>query len=110
MSKLLDDPRIDPRIKATLGMVPSETQLDAKSRDEMVAEANSAEALARMEQMKAVFTMMDNEQIAPSAGLSIATHQFVSSPDGNTIQVQFIRPESRGRIPACTTSTAAACR
>ena len=80
-------------------MVPSETQLDAKSRDEMVAEANSAEALARMEQMKAVFTMMDNEQIAPSAGLSIATHQFVSSPDGNTIKVLFIRPESPGPHP-----------
>ena len=99
MSKLLNDPRIDPRIKAVMGMMPTESQRDAKSRDELVAEANSSEALARMEQMKGFFAMLDSEEIAPSMGLSIATHQFTSAPDGNTIKVQLIRPESAGPIP-----------
>ena len=99
MSKLLNDPRIDPRIKAVMGMMPTESLLDAKSRDELVAEANSAEALARMEQMKGFFAILDSEQIAPSTGLSIATHEFTSAPDGNTIKVQFIRPESADPVP-----------
>jgi acetyl esterase/lipase len=99
MSKLANDPRIDPRIKAVMGMMPTESQRDAKSRDEMVAEANSAEALARMEQMKGFFAMLDSEAIAPSTGLSITRHEFASAPDGNTIQVQFIRPESAGPLP-----------
>jgi acetyl esterase/lipase len=99
MSKLLDDPRIDPRIKAVMGMMPMASQPDATSRDELLAEANSAESIARMEQMKGFFAMLDNEQIAPSTGLAIATHEFTSSPDGNTIKVQFIRPESAGPLP-----------
>jgi acetyl esterase/lipase len=37
--------------------------------------------------------------VAPSAGLDIATHEFKSSPDGNTIRVQLIRPESDGPLP-----------
>ncbi len=99
MSKLTDDPRIDPRIKATMGMMPMERQTDARSREEMVAEANSPEAVSRMETLKAAFSMLDSEQIAPSTGLSIATHEFKSSPDGNTIKVQFIRPESASPLP-----------
>jgi acetyl esterase/lipase len=52
-----------------------------------------------MEQMKGFFAILDSEQIAPSTGLSIATHEFTSAPDGNTIKVQLIRPESAGPHP-----------
>ncbi|MCP4002591.1 MAG: alpha/beta hydrolase [bacterium] len=99
MSKLQEDPRIDPRIKATMAAFPTTSQPDARSRDELLAEANTAEAIALREQMVAGFELMDNEQIAPSAGLSIATHEFTSDPDGNTIKVQFIRPESSEPLP-----------
>ena len=36
---------------------------------------------------------------APSVGLSIATTQFVSEPDGNTVKLQVIRPESDVPLP-----------
>jgi acetyl esterase len=42
---------------------------------------------------------LDNEAIAPSAGLSISTERVVSAPDGNTINIQFIRPDIATRVP-----------
>jgi hypothetical protein len=72
---------------------------DVRSRDELIAEVNQPQAIAQREQMTQVFDLMDNEQIAPSKGLSVATHEFRSSPDGNTIKVQLIRPEAREPLP-----------
>src|SRR5215475_3406910 len=99
MSKLLDDRRIDPRIKAAMGGFPSMVQSDVRSRDELLAEVEKPEAIAQREQMNRVFDLMDNEQIAPSKGLTVATHEFRSSPDGNTIKVQLIRPDVREALP-----------
>jgi acetyl esterase/lipase len=44
--------------------------------------------------------MVDNESVAPSAGLRITTETFTSSPDGNTIKIQYIRPDTAERL-AC---------
>lgn len=99
MSKLQEDRRIDPRIKAAMGAFPTLAQSDARSRDELLAEANQPQAIAQREQMTKLFDLMDNEQIASSAGLSVATHEFRSAPDGNTVKVQFIRPEAREPLP-----------
>lgn len=99
MTKLNDDPRVDPRIKALMGAMPPMSQSDAQSREQMLEEANTPEALALREQMVAMFEMVDNEDVAPSSGLEITTHEFVSNPDGNTIQVQFIRPATDERLP-----------
>jgi hypothetical protein len=30
---------------------------------------------------------MDSEKIAPSAGLTVRTETFISSPDGNTVKL-----------------------
>jgi len=43
--------------------------------------------------------MCDDENIAPSTGLDVSVHEFTSSPDGNTIQIQLIRPESEEPLP-----------
>jgi len=99
MSKITEDPRIDPRIKAAMGAFPSLSNGDAADRQEVLDEANSAEALAAQESMKGMFEMMDNEEVAPSAGLAITDHEFVSAPDGNTIKVRFIRPDSDETLP-----------
>ena len=99
MSKLTDDPRIDPRIKAVMGAFPSGNPGDGESREALVAAANSPSANAMREQMSGMFKMMDNEEVAPSAGLDINTHEFVSAPDGNSIKVQFIRPRSDEPLP-----------
>jgi acetyl esterase/lipase len=88
-SKLADDRRIDPRIKA-----------DAASREQLLAEENSPAGKAAAEASKVWMDMLDNEQVAPSAGLTTTTESFVSSPDGNTIKIQFIRPATDERV-AC---------
>lgn len=98
-SKLNDDPRIDPRIKALMGAVPTQSQGDAASREELLAEANSELAKAAREALGAFMEMVDDENIAPSAGLEVSTHEFKSSPDANTVQVQLIRPESDAPLP-----------
>ena len=46
-----------------------------------------------------MFSLMDNEVAAPSAGLKISTTEFISDPDGNTIKLQVIRPTSATPLP-----------
>jgi acetyl esterase/lipase len=99
MSKLAEDPRIDPRIKAVMGAMPAVSQGDAESREQIVAEANTEQALAARKGMETFMALCDNEDIAPSTGLDISTHEFTSAPDGNTIRVQLIRPQSDEPLP-----------
>jgi acetyl esterase len=98
-SKLNDDPRIDPRIKALMGAMPSGSQADAESREQVLAEANSETALAGRAALEGFMTLCDNEDVAPSAGLDVSTQEFTSSPDGNTIKIQLIRPQSKEPLP-----------
>ena len=94
-----NDPRIDPRLRAMLGAFPPVEVNDIESREAALAEANTPEARAADEAMAAFMEMADNEEVAPSAGLSIVTHEITSEPDGNTINIQFIRPDSREPVP-----------
>jgi acetyl esterase len=99
MTKMKQDPRIDPRIKTLLGNLPVTPFANVQSRQQALDEASMPEAVALREQREALFEYVDNEKVAPSAGLEISTHQFVSSPDGNTIKVQFIRPANSEKLP-----------
>ena len=99
MSKINDDPRIDPRIKATMGAMPAPTAANVTSREQLLEEANSPEAQARQAQMKAMMDMIDNEQVAPSAGLRVADYSFTSTPDGNQVNIQFVRPDNDETLP-----------
>ncbi|HEY5647634.1 MAG TPA: alpha/beta hydrolase, partial [Pseudomonadales bacterium] len=94
-----NDPRLDPRIRAMLSAMPVAVPGDATSRDQLLAEARSAEAVAAREAMRGVLEAADNEALAPSTGLVISTHTFVSRPDRNEIKVQFIRPETDQPVP-----------
>jgi acetyl esterase/lipase len=93
-SKLAADPRIDPRLKAIFAWPDRPPVGDISDREALIAVANSAEALAGEAAMDALFGAMDTEANAPAAGLSIRTDSFVSAPDGNTIQVAIIRPDT----------------
>ena len=96
----ITDSRIDPRIRARLAAMPSsDGQSDAVDWVTMVAEANSETAKKNRDAGAATFEAMDNETIAPTAGLSISTETFTSSPDGNSIRVQFIRPDNQEVVP-----------
>ena len=97
--KISQDPRIDPRIKALFGAFPEIAMEDATSRETMVAKANSDEAKAREQATQAFFESFDNENIAPSDGIHIDTHVVTSQPDNNSINIQFIRPETGDPLP-----------
>lgn len=99
-SKLAEDHRIDPRIRAIIGALPMGGALaDVPNREALLAEANSPEAIAAETEMLAMFDMIDNEEVAPSTGLTMRTERFFSDPDGNAINVEFIRPEGDAVLP-----------
>ena len=100
-SKIEEDRRIDPRIKAIFGAFPPMPPAsDVKDRETQLAEANSPAALAAAVAGKAFMDMVDNEQVAPSTGLAIRTETFTSAPDGNTVKIQYIRPDTEETL-AC---------
>lgn len=99
MSRINDDPRIDPRIKAIMGELPLGDRHDITDRDALLAELNTPEAIAGLEQTKLVLNLVDNEDIAPTAGLDISTIEIPSQPDGNTIRLQVIRPHGEEVLP-----------
>jgi acetyl esterase/lipase len=94
-----DDPRIDPRLKALLDTLNLPAGKDVASREQLLAEANAPEARQMASAMQAMLEGIDNEQLAPSKGLSVRTESFISQPDGNTIQVQLIRPDGAQGVP-----------
>ena len=94
------DVRLDPRIKAILAAVPAMAAKDADSREAMLAEVNTPQALAAAEEFRQMVEMCDTEELAPSKGLHIHTEHIASAPDGNTINLQVIRPETDDTV-AC---------
>jgi acetyl esterase len=99
-SKLELDPRLDPRIKAFFaGMPLGAPQTNVASREELLAQELSPEGVAIYAHQVALFDTMDREDVAPSSGLTVRTETFTSTPDGNTVQVQFIRPEGDETLP-----------
>ena len=94
------DPRLDPRIKAMLAGIPQVNPGDVDSREALLAEANSDAARAASAALRAFTDLCDAEENAPSTGLRISTEELVSSPDGNTVKLQVIRPETEEAL-AC---------
>ncbi len=88
------DPRLDPRLKAILATLPPVTLSDVESREALLAEANSDAAREQAELFRSFMDLCDTEEAAPSAGLRIHTEKVVSAPDGNTINLQVIRPDT----------------
>lgn len=97
--RITEDPRIDPRIKALFGQMPAEQRSDVASREELLAQYNSPEALDMLENLKLMLEMCDSEDVAPSRGLTISTKTFVSEPDGNNVNIQYIRPDTEEELP-----------
>ncbi len=89
------DIRIDPRLKALLAGLPAEESRSVASREALVAELNSEEARQHAAVFREFMELCDTEEIAPSAGLTIHTEKIVSAPDGITINLQVIRPDSQ---------------
>jgi len=95
-----NDPRIDPRIKRLLSLIDlPEGQADVESRDVLVAAAATEEAQAARAFLVSFMDANDTEEMAPTKGLSITEYSFASSPDGNEINLRFIRPDSTEPLP-----------
>jgi acetyl esterase/lipase len=101
-SKLECDPRIDPRIKASLAGFELAAGPNVSSREELLAQEYSKEALAGLARVTEFFDSMDSEEVAPSKGLAVRTEIFTSSPDGNRIKIQYIRADTDKILPCVT--------
>jgi len=100
-NSIAEDPRIDPRIKALFGGVDFGigNATDVASRDELLADANSPEGIAMREGLQAFLNLCDTEEVASSAGLVTRSESITSQPDGNSINIQYIRPDSEETLP-----------
>ena len=98
-SRLLEDGRIDPRIKAVFGAINLPEVGDVADRAQMLMEASTPEAKAQQAALAQMLEAVDNEAVAPSAGLITRTESFTSEPDGNVVKVQFIRPDTQELLP-----------
>ena len=98
-SKLIDDPRIDPRIKAMFGAMALTTSGNVESREALLAAENSATGDAFYAGFTSLLDSIDTEEVASFSGLTTRTLEFASSPDGNSINIQFIRPDTDEVLP-----------
>jgi acetyl esterase/lipase len=100
MNRLVEDPRIDPRIKEALGDVPF-ASVSVDSREALLAMLAEAAKRPRTgpPSLMEVIASGDYEAIAPADGLSVRTEQIVSAPDGNRINLQIITPDGPGPWP-----------
>jgi acetyl esterase len=98
-SKIVEDPRIDPRIKQVFGSFGLPDLPSVASREELLAQESTDAANASAAALQAFADSMGTEEVAPSKGLLTRTERFRSSPDGNTINLQFIRPDNEETLP-----------
>lgn len=93
------DPRIDPRIKTLLAMMPSFESPNVPDRATLLEQTNTPEGQASAEMYRSMMAICDTEENAPTAGLRIHTESVTSQPDGNSITLRVIRPDSNDVLP-----------
>jgi acetyl esterase/lipase len=99
MPDLADDQRLDPRVAWALRNVPVTQLADVDSRETLLEISNSPKALALREKVEALYELFDTDEVAPSDGLTVTVHDVVSTPDGNTITIRFVRPDGDTALP-----------
>jgi acetyl esterase len=97
MSRIANDERIDPRIRAMFGAMDIPGGGNVASREEVLEQAKAMQA--NMAPLMAFFDQFDTEEVAPSKGLKIEVLEFRSDPDGNTIKIRYIRPDNNEKLP-----------
>ena len=99
-NKISEDPRIDKRIKDVFGLLEVDgVMTEHATREEMMAFEETEEAKLG----KAILEQINNaphyKEIVPNDGLITTTKEFISAPDGNTIKIQYIRPDNDETLP-----------
>jgi len=98
-SKLLDDPRIDPQIKDKFRNFELQPGPNVASREELLALFAHPVAVAAFEEEVAFYRSMAPPHDPAWANLDVTTETFSSSPDGNQVNIQYIRPRSGENWP-----------
>ena len=98
MVDLQHDVRLDPRVKRALRNVPVTQATDIDSRERLVEISNSPKALEARDLTERLYAGLDGDDV-PSAGITLTTHEFVSDPDGNTVKIQYVRPDTDAVLP-----------
>lgn len=99
MADAADDRRMDARYRAMLAALPVAPPRDWASREALLEAESAPSVRERMETMKAMLAMFDNEETAPSSGLDVQVHEIVSAPDGNRVKLQVFRPRGQEAMP-----------
>lgn len=94
-----EDPRIDPRIKMLLAMMPSFQAPDVPDRETLLERSNTPEGMASAEMYRSVMAVCDSEENAPTKGLRIHVETVTSQPDGNSITLRVLRPDTDAVLP-----------
>ncbi len=95
-NRVMDDPRIDPRLKAVFADVPITIMPELPDRETLVERA--AEMIGQLAN-RPMPDLAPYEAAAPSAGLSVRSIAVSSQPDGNSINLQIIKPDGPGPFP-----------
>ena len=97
MADIANDRRLDPRLRQMLAMFPQMEAKDAESWEELVEQARANKDMTDL--IASIMDANDTEEIAPSSGLRITEHKLTSSPDGNTIKLRCVRPDTDETVP-----------
>ena len=102
MSKISEDKRIDKRLK---GMFMADMEAvdimpdDLKTREQIMEAQESEQAKIGQSLLDMVFNSTHYKETVPEEGLLITTEEFISQPDGNTVKIQYIRPDNDETVP-----------
>jgi acetyl esterase/lipase len=92
------DERLDPRVRAILARWPLDPATDVASREALLADASSPEGRRAAALESDFMSEGDDEEVAPSEGLSITKRSF-EAPEGHTLNVLVIRPKGSEVLP-----------
>ncbi|MEM7091401.1 MAG: alpha/beta hydrolase [Actinomycetota bacterium] len=100
MNKIQSDLRIHPRIRRIMGQMPEPTAPVYENREQLMEVVSRPSAIENRAAQDKVLDRLDDQNLAPLDGLDISTIEIESAPDGNTIKILFIRPETDEPVPA----------
>ena len=102
MSKISEDKRIDKRLKRMF-MAEMDSidimQNDLKTREEIMEAQETEQAKIGQSLLDMVFNSTHYKETVPEEGLIITTEEFTSQPDGNSVKIQYIRPDTDEIVP-----------
>lgn len=94
-NRVVEDSRIDPRLKAMFAEWTVPDLPDVESREALIERMRErGDGMLGMGMEEAPY-----EAAAPATGLAIRTRAIRSAPDGNSINLQIVTPEGPGPFP-----------